>query len=193
MTDNNPLTYVLTSAKLDAAGHRWLAALSSFDFNIQYRAGKKNQDADGLSRHPHPHDEYQPDFTSQDEDNCIQCFLAQFLQDDRGADFPSDTVKAVCQRHQHISSASTEPDFQMPVPVECLAIQASAIPVGFCQADVLGSCTLPQMSLQDWAREQRQDPVISRVIEFVKAGKRLSYRLRRQEDREAIPKAHKPR
>ncbi|XP_035862265.1 uncharacterized protein LOC118496109 [Sander lucioperca] len=184
VTDNNPLTYVLTSAKLDAAGHRWLAALSTFDFNIQYRAGKKNQDADALSRRPHYHDEYQPDFTSQDEDNRIQRFLAQFLQDDRGVDFPSDAVKAVCRRHQHISAASTEPDFQTPVPVECLAIEASAIPVGFCQADVLGSCTLPQMSLQDWAREQRQDPVISRVIELVKAGKRLSYRLRRQEDRE---------
>ncbi len=39
-TDNNPLTYVLTSAKLDAAGHRWLAALSSFDFDITYRPGK---------------------------------------------------------------------------------------------------------------------------------------------------------
>lgn len=184
VTDNNPLIYVLTTAKLDAAGHRWLAALSSFDFNIQYRAGRKNQDADGLSRRPHPHDENQPDFTSQDEDDRIQRFLAQFLQDDRGAEFPSDAVKAVCQRHQHISAASTEPDFQMLVPVECLAIEASAIPVGFCQADVLGSCTLPQISLQDWAREQRQDPVISRVIELVKARKRLSYRLRRQEDRE---------
>lgn len=50
MTDNNPLTYTLTSAKFDAAGHRWLAALSTFNFSIQYRAGKKNQDADGLSR-----------------------------------------------------------------------------------------------------------------------------------------------
>lgn len=29
-TDNNPLTYVLASAKLDAAGHLWLAALSTY-------------------------------------------------------------------------------------------------------------------------------------------------------------------
>ena len=29
LTDNNPLTYILTTAKLDATGHRWLAALSS--------------------------------------------------------------------------------------------------------------------------------------------------------------------
>jgi hypothetical protein len=50
LTDNNPLTYVLTTAKLDSTGHRWLAALANFDLNIQYRAGKRNADADGLSR-----------------------------------------------------------------------------------------------------------------------------------------------
>ena len=51
-TDNNPLTYVLTSAKLDATGHRWLAALASYNFDIQYVPGKSNGDADGLSRIP---------------------------------------------------------------------------------------------------------------------------------------------
>ena len=30
-TDNNPLTYVLGKAKLDAIGHRWIAALSAYD------------------------------------------------------------------------------------------------------------------------------------------------------------------
>lgn len=55
LTDNNPLTYVLTSAKLDAAGHRWLAALSTYKFNIKYRAGHTNGDADGLSRRPQLH------------------------------------------------------------------------------------------------------------------------------------------
>jgi len=52
-TDNNPLTYVLQKANLDATGHRWIAALSSYDFTIQYRSGKSNGDADGLSRMPH--------------------------------------------------------------------------------------------------------------------------------------------
>ena len=51
-TDNNPLTYVLTSAKLDATGHRWLAALAAYDFDIVYRPGKNNADADALSRLP---------------------------------------------------------------------------------------------------------------------------------------------
>ena len=31
-SDNNPLTYILTTAKLYATGHRWLAALSSYYF-----------------------------------------------------------------------------------------------------------------------------------------------------------------
>ena len=50
ITDNNPLTYVLTTAKLDATGQRWIASLSGYNFSIKYRSGKKNADADGLSR-----------------------------------------------------------------------------------------------------------------------------------------------
>lgn len=52
LTDNNPVTYVLTTAKLDATGHRWLASLASFHFDIKYRAGRHNADADALSRLP---------------------------------------------------------------------------------------------------------------------------------------------
>ena len=51
-TDNNPLTYIMTTAKLHATGHRWLADLASYDFNIKYRAGRHNIDADSLSRIP---------------------------------------------------------------------------------------------------------------------------------------------
>ena len=50
VTDNNPLTYVFTTAKLDATGQRWLAELSNYNCKISYRSGKKNADADGLSR-----------------------------------------------------------------------------------------------------------------------------------------------
>ena len=50
LTDNNPLTYVLTTAKLDATGHRWAAALSNYTFSIYYKPGRNNTDADALSR-----------------------------------------------------------------------------------------------------------------------------------------------
>ena len=52
ITENNPLTYVLTTANLDATGHRWLAALGVYNFEIIYRPGKSNVDADSLSRLP---------------------------------------------------------------------------------------------------------------------------------------------
>ncbi len=51
-TDNNPLTYVLTSAKLNATGHRWLAALAAYTFSLQYKPGKHNTDTDVQSRYP---------------------------------------------------------------------------------------------------------------------------------------------
>ena len=49
-TDNNPLTYVLTSAKLDACGQRWVAKLANYNFSIKYRCGASNTEADALSR-----------------------------------------------------------------------------------------------------------------------------------------------
>ena len=49
-TDNNPLTYVLISAKLDACGQRWVSAIALMNFQIHYKPGKTNIDADALSR-----------------------------------------------------------------------------------------------------------------------------------------------
>ena len=49
-TDNNPLTYVLTSAKLDACDQRWVAKLANYNFTIRYRCGQSNVEADALSR-----------------------------------------------------------------------------------------------------------------------------------------------
>ena len=49
-TDNNPLTYVLTSAKLDACGQRWVAKLANYNFTIKYKCELSNVEADALSR-----------------------------------------------------------------------------------------------------------------------------------------------
>ncbi len=51
-TDNNPLTYVLTTTKLNATGHRLVASLADFNFTLKYRPGHANTDADFLSRIP---------------------------------------------------------------------------------------------------------------------------------------------
>ena len=57
-TDNNALTYILTSAKLNATGLRWVNELADFNFEIRYRPGKLNADADTLSRMPVSFEDY---------------------------------------------------------------------------------------------------------------------------------------
>ena len=50
--NNNPLTYVLTTAKLDATGQRWVTSLANYNFTITYHCGKHNIDVNTLSRVP---------------------------------------------------------------------------------------------------------------------------------------------
>ena len=49
-TDNNPLTYVLSTSKLNATSQRWVNELADYNFTIKYRPGTANRDADSLSR-----------------------------------------------------------------------------------------------------------------------------------------------
>lgn len=51
-TDNNPVTYVITTEKLDVTGYRWLAELAVISFDIKYRPGKTNAYSDTLSLLP---------------------------------------------------------------------------------------------------------------------------------------------
>lgn len=48
-TDNNPLSHLAT-ARLGATEQRWAAELAAFDFEVRYRSGKSNRNADALSR-----------------------------------------------------------------------------------------------------------------------------------------------
>ena len=48
-TNNNPLTYVLTTPKLDVTGQWWIASLANYNFKIFYRSGKLNVEVDALS------------------------------------------------------------------------------------------------------------------------------------------------
>ena len=49
-TDNNPLTYIMSTPNLDATGHRWVSALAKNDFWLEYQIGQDNAVADTLSQ-----------------------------------------------------------------------------------------------------------------------------------------------
>ena len=48
-TDNNPLTYIMMTPNLDAIGHRWVAAMAGYNFEIEYVRRMDNKVADALS------------------------------------------------------------------------------------------------------------------------------------------------
>ena len=49
-TNNNPLTYIMSTPNLDATGHHWVSALAKYDFWLEYQKGRDNAVADALSR-----------------------------------------------------------------------------------------------------------------------------------------------
>ena len=51
-TDNNPLTYILTSVKHDVIGQCWVASLANFNFKLHYKTGKANVESNALSHIP---------------------------------------------------------------------------------------------------------------------------------------------
>ena len=48
-TNNNPLTYILTTSNLDATWHCWVESLAGFMFSIKYHKGRDNAVVDALS------------------------------------------------------------------------------------------------------------------------------------------------
>lgn len=149
VTDSNPLTYILTSAKLDATSYRWLAALSTFSFKLQYRPGKQNGDAYALSRRPHGslHD----DLPSQKEWDRIHHFTQHNLSDLGNIEVINpEVLQAICER-QLIFSADDEMDGGGSISlVESLAISANAVPDSFEHEDRLGGLpNIPNLSKAD--------------------------------------------
>lgn len=167
LTDNNPLTYVLTSAKLDAAGHRWLAALSTYQFVIKYRAGQANRDADGLSRRPQGPPLEDEAFIKERER--IEDMRKRLME--TKDDISHEVFSALCQRHLEVISEGEHLHHSGdPVIAESLVVDPSIVP------DVFGEDTLPSMTDSDWCNAQNNDPSISRVITFVRKTVKPSFR-----------------
>lgn len=138
-TDNNPLTYILTTAKLDAAGHRWLAALSTYDFSLKYRPGSQNIDADALSRRPH-------------------CHLANEWEI-----IPPTSVKAMCQV-SHVCRPRYSPSVRA---IDLLGASKQAIPRAYCNVSSVSTHHLPKLTSDEIAQSQRTDPCIGEVLKAV--------------------------
>ena len=138
-TDNNPLTYIFSSANLDAAGQRWVAHLASYNFSLEYQKGKDNTVADFLS--------WMNECLPEEE---VQEYLNKI---------PYPGVKAVLDnaimpiKQRPEQGVRLTPDCQG----DCQEETVEARPARLATTNVT-----------DWKQEQKEDPVLYQVAKHLR-------------------------
>ena len=138
-TDNNLLTYIFSSANLDAAGQCWVARLASYNFSLEYQKGKDNTVANFLSRM----NEHLP----EEE---VQEYLNKIL-------YPG--VKAVLDNAIMSIEECAEQGVR-PSP-DCQDVHQEEV-VGARLA------RLATTNVTDWKQEQKEDPVLYQVVKHLR-------------------------
>ena len=141
-TDNNPLTYIFSSANLDAAGQRWVAQLASYNFALEYQKGKDNTVANFLS--------------------CLDDRLPADEVQDYLNKIPYPGVKAVLD-NAIMPLADRAEQGVRPNPNNQKAGQEVTIGARLAR--------LVTTNITDWKLEQQEDPVLYQVVKHRKASR----------------------
>ena len=138
-TDNNLLTYIFSYANLDAAGQRWVARLTSYNFSLEYQKGKDNTVADFLSR-----------MNEQLPDKEVQEYLNQI---------PHPGVKAV------LDNAITPIEERAKQGVRLTSVHQEGSQEVAVEAK---PARLATTNVTDWKQEQKEDPVLYQVAKHLR-------------------------
>ena len=148
-TENNPLTYIFSSANLDAAGQRWVAHLTSYNFSLEYQKGKDNTVANCLSQ--------MNECLPEEE---VQEYLNQI---------PYPGVKAVLDNA--IMPIEERAEQGVRLPPDCQE-DSQGIPTrGDSQEETVEArpARLATTNVTDWKQEQKEDPVLYQVAKHLRA------------------------
>ena len=179
LTDSNPLTYLVTSAKLSPTDHRWLSSLAVFDFDISYRCGRANGDADGLSRIPVNGEEGQQDNLSDEQ--YVRPFLDR-LKPLHGVSCSHESFQAICQAYS-VDTIGNEPA-GLPA-VEVLGARPEAVDNDL-PADPISPDPWNLNSVRNWAELQRNDSSLAKVLRYLSGGKPPAGSDLKREDAEVV-------
>ena len=138
--DNNPLTYIFSSANLDAAGQGRVAQLASYNFALEYQKGKDNTVADFLS--------------------CLDDHLPAGKVQDYLNKIPYPGVKAILDNVITPLPDRAEQGVRLN-PSNQKAGQEVTIGVRLAR--------LATTNITDWKLEQQEDPVLYQVVKHRKA------------------------
>ena len=140
--DNNPLTYIFSSANLDAAGQRWMDQLASYNLALKYQKGKDNTVADFLSHL----DDHLPPGEVQDYLNKI----------------PYPGVKAVLDNAIMPLNERAEQGVRPDLDIQLAGPEVTV--------DVRPA-RLATTNITNWKLEQQEDPVLYQAVKHRKAPK----------------------
>ena len=128
-TDNNPLTYIFSTANLDAAGQRWVAHLASYSFALEYQKGKDNTVAGFLS--------HMDDRLTEDK---VQDYLSKIPYPGVKAMLDNAITPLIDRAEQGVQP---NPDCQTACQEETLGARPAR---------------LATTNVTDWKLEQKEDP-----------------------------------
>ena len=143
-TKNNPLTYIFSSANLDAAGQRWVARLANYNFSLEYQKGKDNTVANFLSR-----------MSERLPEEEVQEYLNKI---------PYPGVKAVLNnaimpiKEQAEQGVRLIPECQGDCQEETIGARPTR---------------LATTNVTDWKQEQKEDPVLYQVAKHLRVPREM--------------------
>ena len=139
-TDNNPLTYIFSSANLDASGQWWVARLTSYNFSLEYQKGKDNMVANLLSR-------------------MNECLLEEEVQEYLNQ-IPYPGVKAVLDNA--ITPIEERAEQGVRLTPDCQGVPQE-------EMIVARPTRLATTNVTDWKQEQKENPVLYQVAKHLRA------------------------
>ena len=163
-TDNNPLTYVFKSAKLDATGQRWLSEICNFDLELCYLAGKNNGAADALSRLPLMEALKGPGCAIQAFPESLP--FAACSTEENMSPVESVSCSVVGQRNLDISLAHLHENLQIPEPLQDPGIG--------------------KMTSKMWSELQQKDACIQPIFQAKLSGVLPAYHQRKNDSRTTL-------
>lgn len=124
-SDNNSLTYVTKTAKLNATGHHWVSELADYRFTLKYRPGSANRDADFLSQRPKPIEEIIQECTEECKQEVMESISKALEMEKRGE---IDWISAVTCNTDALPEESSFSEPIQPLAVDDIRSAQNADP-----------------------------------------------------------------
>ncbi|KAL0154116.1 hypothetical protein M9458_050575 [Cirrhinus mrigala] len=174
LTDNNPLTYIMTKPKLDACEQRWVSKLAPFDFDLKYIPGSQNIPADLLSR-----ESFTTGFKTIEPGCKANHMSLESVQNAFKLSVNSQeqqNVENECKDRQEVGIDEVKAVIQSSLDWDS-SLPVRTAQLSQCSSHMLyGQSTLPAFTAAEIRRKQREDDVVVRVIYFLERKRRPSQR-----------------